>query len=260
MSNMASSFSPRPTNLIILSKSLSRSQRSTSNKKKVNYGSICTSILSTRTKMFPSRSYSLEAATSMPFNQKTNYYKLVPYNKQPLRCSIFMMAMDDEIDQELVTKEAVDLDRIWDIPGMKKELERLIFRAHKKLMKGIARLNRSRAKAEELMINPDATVEELEECPNVVDMENEVELAQIRLKKLHSLRDLLQNVKGKKQSLSKEANHLAMELGVNDKTPGRPLRGPKKKKGPRTSEVAPRKPYRKYFSLNKTEIRVSRNF
>ena len=50
----------------------------------------------------------------------------------------------------------------------------------------------------------------------------------------------------------------AIGLGVNDEPPKRAPRGHKKKKGPRASDVAPRRPYRRYYSESNIEIRVGK--
>jgi hypothetical protein len=167
--------------------------------------------------------------------------------------SILMAAVDED--------EAVDslktLDSTWNIPGLKKEVTRFILRSHKKIAKASTRLTNAQEFVEKLTSDDDdyaATVEELETCPNVDALEFELKELRTRLQKLNELEHLLNSETKKRAVLSKQAASLALELGVNDEPPKRPLRVPKKKKGPR--QEAPRKPYKRYYTINKTEIRV----
>jgi len=168
--------------------------------------------------------------------------------------SILMAAVDED--------EAVDslktLDSTWNIPGLKKEVTRFILRSHKKIAKASTRLTNAQKFVEKLTSDDyaAATVEELESCPNIDALEFELKELRTRLQKLNELEHLLNSETKKQAVLSKQAASLALELGVNDEPPKRPLRGPKKKKGPR--QETPRKPYKRYYTINKTEIRVGK--
>ena len=108
---------------------------------------------------------------------------------------------------------------------------------------------------EELRTNPDATQEQLEACPNVKVLEEDLEALRSRLASLQSLEESLRAISGKNVVLPKDVYDIVQELGVRDAPPQRAPRGPGKKKGPST--VAPRRPYFRYYTKNKTEIRVS---
>jgi hypothetical protein len=110
---------------------------------------------------------------------------------------------------------------------------------------------------EELRTDPNATLEQLEACPDVKSLENDLDDLKQRLRKLMDLEEKLKSVKsGNSVILPVDIALMVLELGVNDSPPKRQERGTKKTKGPKT--VEPRKPYFSYYSENNTEIRVSR--
>mmetsp|Transcript_10442 Transcript_10442/g.14774 ORF Transcript_10442/g.14774 Transcript_10442/m.14774 type:complete len:365 (+) Transcript_10442:198-1292(+) len=172
-----------------------------------------------------------------------------PGNNKPL-----MMVAVDEDEQ---TDSAKTLESTWNIPGLKKEVQRLILRSHKKVGKATTRLNQARETVESLMEDENATDEQLDACPNVDALELELEELRQRLGGLNDMEESLASIKGKSAVLPEELAKLALDLGVNDAPPARPVRGPKKKKGPSGKEAS-RLPYRRYFTINKTEIRVGK--
>jgi len=152
---------------------------------------------------------------------------------------------------------AVDLDRTWNLGGLRKEVSRLTVRCHKKTGKANDRLRKAREEVERLTGSDDVTMEELEKCPNLDELEADVEGLKTRLTQLNQLEVLLADVKGKKVVLPEHIAKLALSLEVNDEPPKRPERGPKKKKGPRVMNSS-RLPYRRFYTVNKTEIRVGK--
>mmetsp|Transcript_26479 Transcript_26479/g.58048 ORF Transcript_26479/g.58048 Transcript_26479/m.58048 type:complete len:406 (-) Transcript_26479:108-1325(-) len=173
--------------------------------------------------------------------------------------STLMMAVDD--DDAIANEEgAKTIDGPWNLHGLKNEAARLTLRTHKKIGKASSRLESAKKRAEELMTDPDATLEQLEACPNVEALQVELDELRLRLRKLNQLEGDLGSIKGKKKEtvLPPEVASLVLDLGVNDSPPKRPARGPKKKKGPKANSVSPRKPYRRYYTANKTEIRVGK--
>merc|ERR1719223_461438 len=90
-----------------------------------------------------------------------------------------------------------DLDSAWNIPGLKKEAARLTLRCHKKIGKASERLNKAMVEVEEIRTDPNATLEQLEACPNINALENDLNELRKRLSKLNSLEEKLQYVKGK---------------------------------------------------------------
>lgn len=159
------------------------------------------------------------------------------------------------VDEDEAVDSTKTMDSTWNIPGLKKEVTRLILRSHKKIAKSSTRLANAQKLVDKLTAeDSDATLEELEQCPNVEALEFELNEIRSRLKKLNELESLLESEKKKQAILPVEAATLALDLGVNDEPPKRPPRAPKKKKGPR--QEAPRKPYRRFYTVNKTEIRV----
>jgi hypothetical protein len=150
------------------------------------------------------------------------------------------------------------LESMWNIPELKKETSRLTLRCHKKISKASERLSNANKTVEELRTDPNATLEQLEACPDLKSIENELDDLKQRLGKLMHLEEKLKSVKsGNSVVLPVEIASIVLELGVNDSPPKQQERGTKKAKGPKT--VEPRKPYFSYYSENNTEIRVSNN-
>lgn len=151
----------------------------------------------------------------------------------------------------------VDLDRKWNVGGLQKEVSRLTVRCHKKIGKARQRLDMATQDVDQLISNPDVTVEELEDCPNVEKLEKDVKELQTRLQNLNELEVRLAELglKGKNVVLPEDVAALAIDLEVNDTPPEPQERVTKKEKGPRNMQSF-RLPYRRYYSENKTEIRV----
>ena len=165
------------------------------------------------------------------------------------RRGLFMSAMED-------VDEAVDIGRTWDLGGLRKEVARLTVRCHKKTGKANERLRKAQAEVDGLTSNDDVTMEELEKCPNLDELEAQVEELRERLKGLNQLEADLSSIKGKNVVLPEDLAKLAISLEVNDEPPKREPRGPKKKKGAKNMKAF-RLPYRRFYSVDKTEIRVS---
>ena len=152
--------------------------------------------------------------------------------------------------------ETIDIGRTWDLGGLRKEVSRLTVRCHKKTGKANERLRKAQEEVDRLTGDDDVTMERLEKCPNLDELEAQVEEIRSRLTQLNQLEVLLADIKGKKGVLPERIAKLAISLEVNDEPPQRQARGPKKEKGP-TNMKAFRLPYRRFFTINKTEIRVS---
>ena len=153
--------------------------------------------------------------------------------------------------------EGKTLDSEWNMNGLKKEVQRLIMRTHKKAGKAQERLNKGKQLAEELATDPDATLEDLEKCPNIQALEDDAQSLQERVAQLTELENQLAGIKKKCSVLPTETAQLALDLGVDDKPPARQPRGPPKAKGPKEKASA-RLPYRRYYSLDNIEIRVGK--
>ena len=176
-----------------------------------------------------------------------------------------MMAVDDDVagaaGENGNQQEQRTMESEWDVSGLKSEVTRLQNRAIKKIGKASKRLDDAKQTVEELMTDPDASMEQLEACPNVDALQAELDELRDRMKKLNDLEEQLKGIKakkGKRMVLPESMAMLAIDIGVNDEPPQRAPRGPKKKKkGPRANEVTPRKPYRRYYSGN-IEVRVGK--
>lgn len=177
-----------------------------------------------------------------------------------------MTAMEDvdvqvEEDQEshmAPTFTNMDKDRSWNLSGLRKEVSRLTVRCHKKIGKANQRLTKARQEVDRLRTTPDVSLDKLEKYhTNLEELETDVETLQKRLQQLNQLEVLLQDFKGKNVVLPEHVASLAMTLEVDDAPPATPERGPKKEKGPRLMGKF-RRPYRRFYTTNKTEIRVGK--
>jgi hypothetical protein len=181
--------------------------------------------------------------------------------------SIFMSAIEDSEDENdndasNTTTERKTITSTWNVNGLKKEVTRLSLRSHKKISKASQRLTKAKEEVDRLVTSPDVTMEELEQCPtNVEELERDLVDWKIRLKQLNQLEVLLYDVKGgsKPTVLPETVAQLALALDISDEAPNRDATAvkttKKKEKGPRLM-TSFRLPYRRYYTENKTEIRV----
>jgi len=157
------------------------------------------------------------------------------------------------------------VDSAWNVASLKKELNRLILRCHKKIGKADQRLTRAKGRIvvggnnnnNEAIVSTDGNCNSNDD-DNIEVFELELKELQDRLRGLNTLEEALSGMKNNKEAvLPKDVAALAIDLGVDDKPPARPARGPPKKKGPR-SETSQRLPYRRYYSYKNVEIRVGK--
>lgn len=167
-----------------------------------------------------------------------------------------MKIMMAAVDEDEAIDSSKTLESTWDIPSLRREVARLVMRSHKKIAQASTRLTSARELVQRLTCDENATLEQLETCPDVHALEFELEQLRHRLVGLNELEQMLEGEKKKSTVLPEEVAKLALDLGVNDEPPRRPPRGPTKKKGPR--QEAKRLPYRRFYTVNKTEIRVGK--
>jgi len=147
--------------------------------------------------------------------------------------------------------EAIDLD------GLRRETQRRIERALKKVGKATTKLRVARETVEELMTNEDVSTEALERCPDVDGIEAELATCKRELADLNALNDILRGCKSvNSPKFVEEAYPLATALEVKDAPPERPPRV-KKVKGPKQA-TTPRMPYWTFVSADGIDIRVGR--
>jgi predicted ribosome quality control (RQC) complex YloA/Tae2 family protein len=146
--------------------------------------------------------------------------------------------------------DAIDLD------GLKRETQRRMDRAVKKVGKATTKLREAKEVVDALMAKEDATAEELDACPDVDKVEEELMGLKEELKALNGLEEVLRGCKSvNSPKFIEDAYPRAAELEVNDAPPERPARV-KKVKGPKNS--APRMPYWTFVSVDGIDIRVGR--
>ena len=144
----------------------------------------------------------------------------------------------------------------WDIAGLKSEARRAADRATKKVAKATTKLRQARDAAAALESKEDATLEELEKCPDVGTIEMELARMRARYRDVADLNDALAGIKSGGDAGAAAAVASAKALEIGDAPPPRPPRGPKKPKGKPPS--GPRMPYFTYISKDDVEIRVGR--
>ena len=164
------------------------------------------------------------------------------------------MTVDEETETSTSSKT---VESLWNIPSLRKEVTRLSQRCFKKIGKADQRLTRAKQTVKQLTLDPNASLEALENCPNVDAFALELKELQERMRNLNALDEALSSL-GKKTSmvLPVEIALLALNLGVDDRPPPRPERNPTTK-GPRR-DASFRKPYRQYRSFGNVEIRVGK--
>jgi hypothetical protein len=165
------------------------------------------------------------------------------------------MAADDESSSASAITPTKSIESTWNVGGLQKEVSRLTVRCHKKIGKAHQRVQKANVEVDRLTSNPDVTMEELEKCPNVEGLEADLNELQARLQKLNQLEVLLGDIKGKKVVLPEHVAALAISMEVQDEPPAINARPMKKEKGPRNM-TGFRLPYRRFYTVNKTEIRV----
>lgn len=194
----------------------------------------------------------LSRTQKLYFHTSSSPASIIPYTR-----GILLSAMDDDEEEKDEETVVIDVDRTWNVGGLRKEVSRLTVRCHKKVGKASQRLQKAQEEVDRLTGSEGVTMEELEKCPNVDEFETQLEELRSRLTQLNQLEVLLQDIKGKKTVLSDHIATLAIKLEVQDETPTKPERGPKKEKGP-TTMAAFRLPYRRFYTSDKTEIRVGK--
>ena len=172
----------------------------------------------------------------------------------------FLSMSSDDIGSSCNNNKTLESE--WDLQGLKQEVSRVTMRTHKKVDKTSMKLRKAKEMVDKLRANENATMAQLEACPNVDAIEHDLQEIRKRLQQLNQLNELLlepmNHKNGKLVVLPEETAQLALELGVDDAPPQRQPRGPKKqKKGPRQKNPPKtRLPYRRFYTVDKTEIRV----
>ena len=142
------------------------------------------------------------------------------------------------------------------LDGMRKETQRRIERALKKVGKATTKLRVARETVEALMAKEDASEAELAVCPDVDAIANDLASCKAELDDLNALSDVLRGCKSVNSPMFvDDAYERAKALRVDDAPPARPPRVPKVK-GPRSDK--PRMPYWTFVSVDGIDIRVGR--
>ncbi|KAG7369956.1 DUF814 RNA-binding domain protein [Nitzschia inconspicua] len=210
-----------------------------------------------------SSSHRYSQSTSMNFQISNTQVGRISRNRNSkfVQCRMTASSTSENINATtLDTNDDTLLPKTtWNLSGLRKEVSRATVRCHKKIGKASQRLQAANDQVDRLTSKDDATLDELEACPNLDALQKDVVELQTRLKQLNQLEVLLQDVKGKGNvQLPEHIAQLAVELQVDDQPTQQPERGPPKKdKGPKTM-TSFRLPYRRFYTENKTEIRVGK--
>lgn len=136
----------------------------------------------------------------------------------------------------------------WNIAGLKKEVSRLLLRAHKKV----------NVISHQVRQAVDESPGTSAACPlKVEDLEIKLQVQRDRLQSLNFLNDALLQIRKQKAFLPAQLELLAIKLNVSDTPIQDQVRGTKSPKGPRQQKRS-RLPYRRYFSIDDIEIRVGK--
>lgn len=225
------------------------------------------SLLSTiRTKTSNSRQLLSSPYQKKPyFSREKKSNDLNRVKKQQCTTATYtFLSLDDNNNNNDSTKEedtSVNKKTVtspWNIKEFKKEITRVILRNHKKIAKASIRYRNAEKQMEEIVEKEsEASLEELESIPNVEGYKIELEALQARLKQLMQLEEGVSKIKksGGDVVLPASLAALAIELEINDSSPVRQVRTKKKKN---RDPVVQRRPYKRYFTKDGTEIRVGK--
>ena len=211
-------------------------------------------VMLASTLLFAFRRSTISAFTSVDSHKCVSYYHATSSAfgwKARLKARELKMS-----SQEVSSQSSLEEKNEWNIAGLKKETERNLLRCHKKIQKVSSRLSSATKQLDDLTSNESATLEQLEQCPDIDSIQSELNGLRDRLQKLNELESMIDLLKKSEKQLPDVAKNLVKELDINDSPPPRPERGPGKAKGPRSSEKS-RLPYRRFYSKN-IEIRVGK--
>jgi len=205
-----------------------------------------------------------KSVNSIKINNNNHHFKFLSKNKQCVNRSSYttkpsssytFLSLDDNNEEE-ETNDKKTITSTWDIKGLKKETARVILRCHKKIQKASIKLRNAEEQIQKLLDSEETTLEELESSPPSENYKMDLEILQKRLKKLNKLEEGIIKIKKSKDILPEELATLAIELEVNDIPFVQPKRPAKKKN--KQSPTGPRKPYKRYYTKDGTEIRVGK--
>lgn len=141
-----------------------------------------------------------------------------------------------------------DLNKVWNLNGLKQEVSRNYLRTFKKIEKINERINRAIISSETSVKNEDIN--------DIHSLRLEMQLLKERLKDVASLEEDLKLLKSNSDQRFKDAIERAIALNINDQPPPRPEKPVKK---PKAVPSGPRKPYYQYRSVDNIIIRVGRS-
>jgi NFACT protein RNA binding domain len=143
----------------------------------------------------------------------------------------------------------------WNIKGLRVEVSRAYLRAFKKVGKASENLEKALKVLNDLSApESQATLEQLEKCPDVDGLRAELNTLKTRLADVSKLEDDLKILKNAQDPLFGDIVERAIALHISDEPPPKVER-PKKVKAPPTG---PRLPYFVYTSAEGISIRVGR--
>ena len=192
-------------------------------------------------------------------SQNNNFYF---FHSRSLNRPLIFECYGQESDSDSESTYTKTEESTFDVVALRKETDRLILRCHKKVVKANTRYNNAVRIMKELLEKDDATMEELDTCPNVDALESDLNSLNERLKQLRIVEERLSTSSEdipKKGTivLPKDLITLVLDLEINDFPPPRNP-SVKKKTKQANNGGGKRLPYRRYYTLDKTEIRVGK--
>lgn len=165
---------------------------------------------------------------------------------RPRHASVFFCKAPDHTDPTQVN-----------LPGLKAEAARRLLRSEKKLQKAAERAAACKEQQDALFAMDDPPLPQLEALPDCDQLAATEEEERARTEQLRKLVELLAPITSVDDAAFGNALRLAQSFAVKDRPPDRPVRGPRRPKGPPPSRE-PRLPYRVFQGSNGAEIRVGR--
>jgi predicted ribosome quality control (RQC) complex YloA/Tae2 family protein len=141
------------------------------------------------------------------------------------------------------------------LAGFKSEVDRAVYRTFKKVNKAKEKLSKTRQQVQDIARSDDDTGKSEMKDIGIDELEIVAMGHEENLKILRSIDSDLKSIKSSSDPTLSKLFREASKLGVSDRPPPKPERGPKRAKG---KTPPPRKPYHVYTSKDGISIRVGR--
>lgn len=181
------------------------------------------------------------------FPRASYFYKKTPTLARQVYTRKYSITPPNLLSQQ--EKDKLIAEKVWNLKGVKDEINRLYLRSIKKVGKASERLSLAKDKL------ASGVVDTSEVNQDILEIQEDLDQLQMRVKKLRELEEVLQGVKSTADDRFTSLVPSFIDMEISDSPPERPEKQPKKPKG---KPAAPRKPYFVYESADGIEIFVGR--